>query len=717
MEYIFQNIGNLQKASITVEKEKANIKYGFNGIGKTTIIKAIKCMFYDEADRARLQQQITPLLTGDEPSFPSNLLTDYSDVKVYDRSYFEKLFKKTDLLNDTYSLVIEDDDYCALLEIIKDKINIISESIESTGIVQEINPILTTLQSKPLLKYKEGTRKPVKKDSVFYYYSSRGVSINSSVSTKYHSYNSFIDSPYRVAWNKWIAEADFNWFSSIKRCPFCGRLDEKIVDKIDSLNSLKNKPIYVSYDGEQKIILTISKYLSNPLSDEVLQINNLKKKTNKTILKPIKNGIQIIGREMEKIKSLLSINAMLCSEKLKNNHFQSFLNQLKSYKLSNKLSLKDSNGIDMVKQINSAIDEMVNSLSAAKKHIGNIYKNVQAKIKANDDLINNFMEIAGLPYRITTKQQDDKYFSTDMSYVNDANVIDNQLDYLSYGEANALALLLFCIEAKKCDGKTLIVFDDPVSSFDNNKRYAIYDYIFNNSDNKKKLLWKKTVLLFTHEFETVLVFCRAFPLYKQDIANFAYLSLEEKELVEKPFKNSDINSSLETYKSLAEDGNLCKIARVVAARHCVEISGHKDSTEYNLLSSHIHRAPTPYKYEDLKHEIKRFLLPNEISSAETELKKLFGSDYNYSDYSLEINSDTYLKTEYNKKNATKFEKVCITRCYLQTIQNKDIKSYVKWNFLSNAFHVESDTIHSIKGYNILDVPDYIIALCDETMNG
>ena len=42
MEYIFQNIGNLQKASITVEKEKANIKYGFNGIGKTTIIKAIK---------------------------------------------------------------------------------------------------------------------------------------------------------------------------------------------------------------------------------------------------------------------------------------------------------------------------------------------------------------------------------------------------------------------------------------------------------------------------------------------------------------------------------------------------------------------------------------------------------------------------------------------------------------------------------------------------
>ncbi|TOM74118.1 hypothetical protein CGH70_24745, partial [Vibrio parahaemolyticus] len=49
--------------------------------------------------------------------------------------------------------------------------------------------------------------------------------------------------------------------------------------------------------------------------------------------------------------------------------------------------------------------------------------------------------------------------------------------HLSFGERNAFAIVLFMYEclAKKPD---LIVLDDPISSFDKNKKYAILEMLF-----------------------------------------------------------------------------------------------------------------------------------------------------------------------------------------------------------------------------------------------
>lgn len=46
----------------------------------------------------------------------------------------------------------------------------------------------------------------------------------------------------------------------------------------------------------------------------------------------------------------------------------------------------------------------------------------------------------------------------------------------------------------------LIVLDDPISSFDGNKKFAILDMLFKN----KESLRGKTVILLTHEFSTVI---------------------------------------------------------------------------------------------------------------------------------------------------------------------------------------------------------------------
>jgi len=55
--------------------------------------------------------------------------------------------------------------------------------------------------------------------------------------------------------------------------------------------------------------------------------------------------------------------------------------------------------------------------------------------------------------------------------------IDNAKDSLSFGERNAFALVLFMFDAIK-ENADLIILDDPISSFDKNKKYAIMNMLF-----------------------------------------------------------------------------------------------------------------------------------------------------------------------------------------------------------------------------------------------
>lgn len=76
---------------------------------------------------------------------------------------------------------------------------------------------------------------------------------------------------------------------------------------------------------------------------------------------------------------------------------------------------------------------------------------------------------------------------------------------LSWGEKKAFALILFMYYANM-QNADLIILDDPVSSFDSNKKYAILHRMFKNMGKQKISLLNKTVLLLTHDFEPITDF-------------------------------------------------------------------------------------------------------------------------------------------------------------------------------------------------------------------
>lgn len=114
-----QNVGCIKEGKISVNANQLNIKFGPNGIGKTTIIKALKYKINGEQD---LKKVITSL---DNPEIePTCEVTEeIQNVVVYDKAYFDKLFtKRVDLLNDTYQFAIKDDTYDKEVERINDSL-------------------------------------------------------------------------------------------------------------------------------------------------------------------------------------------------------------------------------------------------------------------------------------------------------------------------------------------------------------------------------------------------------------------------------------------------------------------------------------------------------------------------------------------------------------------------------------------------------------------
>ena len=71
--------------------------------------------------------------------------------------------------------------------------------------------------------------------------------------------------------------------------------------------------------------------------------------------------------------------------------------------------------------------------------------------------------------------------------------------HLSFGERNAFALVLFMHHVRR-DRPDLVVLDDPVSSFDKTKKFAILHKLFHGRTS----LRSSTTLLLTHDIEPVI---------------------------------------------------------------------------------------------------------------------------------------------------------------------------------------------------------------------
>lgn len=391
------------------------------------------------------------------------------------------------------------------------------------------------------------------------------------------------------------------------------------------------------------------------------------------------------------------------------------VNEFESLKLDEKIltvisfEADDSGGHDdLVKVLNGKIDEFLAKAGTLEKTLQALSKDLNDKITANQQMINDFLKISGMPYQVEITGESNEVFKTLFRYKNAPNDIEDRLEHLSYGEANALAIILFAIENRYED--SLIVLDDPISSFDSNKRNAIYNYLFCQKD---KFLYGKDVLLMTHDFQTVVCFAKSSKL-KGSKKEFAFLVNVAGSLIENPFKESDIYSSLLWYEEYAKNPKNDIYSRIVAARRIAEIKEGTGSDIYNYLAGLVHPKATPtHKKNGIQFS------QNEIAACDSKTIDLFDQSFTYGKLFAEVSDPKKLITWYEDPDASKFAKTCIARLLVDDFKRTipSIKSNTTfdstWDFMCGSFHVETQYIYSIKGMCCDDIPNYVIALCDE----
>lgn len=723
-----ENVGCIEEASISLNKNCVNIKYGNNGIGKTTIIKALKAKIGDDPTTETI---IRPLSNQDiEPKI--EISEALEEIVVFDREYFDNLFTNDDVLSDTYNYAVKNPEYDDL----KGKANALIGEIlaivrgpEFKDFINFMNNSLKAEDEKQnIITYKSDNRTVLKNKTIFSSFSTDGICLKSLPdNSEIKEYEKYLQSGYLCQWLSWLEKYEFDWTQKNDQneeiCPFCGTVFTKKEEGLRQKYELIKKYVGGSkkvqkHNEEQKIIVTLSQYCDTENGKKILGINQLQEVANNENMKLIIEVRNQFITEYEKIQKIYRWNAYELSKKFKDlkdaqqGQMNAFIEEIKSLKLNeDMLKINNSNNENLVIRLNSKIEELVNNIKELVGKLIRFHSKLLKIIEENTSLINDFMKMAGIPYKTEINTSNDEEFTTVLKYNDNKSVNQNRLSYLSYGEANALALILFAIQAQK--NNSLIVLDDPVSSFDNNKRYAIYSYLFNI---KGKLLYGKTVLIMTHDFLTITAFAKT-NLYRDSMC-FAYLYSCGNTLKEIPFLRDDLESSLIWYKNFYENVNNDLLSRIVALREYTEITEGKNALLYNYLSGLIHFEESP-RYCKKGKEFNT----SDIEVCDLSMKKYFkNEDFTYKSAVRELKDEDKLIEWYHKESTSKFSKMCIVR-FLYEITKKESTSYegnkihnIINNFLCEAYHVETQFMYAIKQAQGDDVPNYIINLCDEFIN-
>ena len=278
---------------------------------------------------------------------------------------------------------------------------------------------------------------------------------------------------------------------------------------------------------------------------------------------------------------------------------------------------------------------------------------IEETIKTYKDEINDFLKYAGYNYSVNIEEDVSKQtYSMKLKHNDfiDSN-IDNARNHLSYGEKNAFALILFMYDVLK-NNQQLIILDDPISSFDKNKKFAIIEKLFRGDNSFKN----KTVLMLTHDFEPIVDII----LHHSDIFNVVkpnayFLENIDGILSEKSISKNDIKTFLE----IAQENILSldeQINKLIYLRRLNEVTNNKGLV-YQLLSNIFHKREVP-KYQSSTED--RDMTETEINDASEEIKNSINEPFVYSVCFQNINDNNELIRLY-EKTTNNYEKLQIYR--------------------------------------------------------
>ncbi|WP_263408548.1 AAA family ATPase [Terriglobus tenax] len=688
-----ENCNCIENAKIVICEGTLNIKYGPNGLGKSTIARALIATVTNNGLLQTLKPfkhrgasgQHEPVVHGAE---------NIGSVLVFDESYVSQfVFQRDEVLKNSFDIFIKTDTYKAAMQEIEGLLAGIKSAFEGN------EALSNTISDLKEVRDAFGVTKSgaLSKSSKGYKAFGSGNKIE-NIPLQLKPFEAFIRSEQPASWIAWQTKG--NVFLDLSdNCPYCAS-DIREPEKKDIV-----KQVAKEYDTKsiehlsalRAIIARLGNYFEQSCRESLEKITKSKielslEETN--FLSALRGDVETLIVKLEGLRSI-SFFALRDAGKIDDE-----VAKLK-IDLSLLARLNSSETQSVIDPINEKLQELLVKIGELKGKINRHKSHIEQSIHENQNSINGFLKSAGYKYSVVIKPEADSY-KMKLVHQDFGEHLEAAAQHLSYGEKNAFALVLFMHQVLS-EKPGLAILDDPVSSFDKTKKFAILNELFRG----KASLRNATVLMLTHDIEPAIDIIRSVKrLFQHPKPTAYFLASKDGVVSEVEIKDSDIQTFAQICDANVRDLSDEVIKCIYLRRH-FEILNDLGS-EYNYLANLLHGRATPV----LKSSSGDVAMTTvEIAAALAEIRKSI-PDFNY-DAVLSIISD---KGEMQRRFQTAtvgYDKLQLFRIYRQVHQATVDDNSILQKFVNESFHIENEYVMQLNPHKFDNIPEYVLQECTQ----
>lgn len=688
-----ENCNNISEGEITLKKDSLNIYYAMNGTGKSTIGKALELLAKGE--------NLVSLKPFNGDSTPSGTLNEeIENVLLFNEEFVNTIvFNKSEVINNAFEVFIKSSKYDLLQTSINSKLSKIHfnpETHENLGNLFRVGESVIN-------KFSLTKTGDIKKVGLM-----KNLANSKSIFTlpeKIKKFQPLMSKEYNIEWVGW--KNDGGIYDDNDICPFCA-------NELETDYQAEKEVFTTSYSksGVKSIIEMMSffdsvKEYMNTEKIEILYkcIKELQDEEEISLwIKKFYNELEFL---IKKVKNVIDFNSFIAQK----DDISKLEEQLTKLKINNSaLEIFNSEKVEnLIQSINTEVESLLAETEILKKNIGELTGYIGSATKKAVKDINDFLFMAGINYELDIRHLSETKTETILKYrankAIDGVPVSDINKHLSWGERNAFALILFMHYALSRN-PNLIILDDPISSFDTNKKYAIINRLFVNIPSKNSF-FRKTVLMLTHDFQPVIDFISVGKPNEQAVfANYMRNNLGKINVLK--IEQSDIISLPILLSDNAKDITLNPIHRITCVRKLLEHTNKNliNELSYNIISSLLHGKDKPTFKDDTA------MNTSDINKGEEQIK-VFISDFSYTKYYNDNFTKEKLISHLTNENNNYFKlqifRIVLTVYNLRAKLNND--SLVK--YIDEQFHVENDSIYYLDFKKFDLVPDFVIPTCEQ----
>jgi energy-coupling factor transporter ATP-binding protein EcfA2 len=691
---VIRDCNSIAEARVSLRRSSLNIKYGPNGIGKSTIARALVL-------RSQENDALDELLPfkyrhgGDHPRPSVAGADDIERVLVFDESYVAQfVFQADEVVKNSFEIFINTAEYregLAAIESIFGELKDVfleNEALDAViAALTELRDAFTVTKTGAIAKTSRG-------------FKALGVGGKlAAVPKALRGYERFLHSDDPAGWITWQSKGRA-YLELSDNCPFCS------VAGVDKQTAQK-----VSEEYESAAVRNMSALRTT--------IDRLGTAFDPGHLEQLKKITQSIGELSPEQSQFLAglrgqIETLLTKfTALKELSFHTLRDRpdvdevLRDAKIDlTLLRALDSDAMrSVVGSMNDRLDRVAAQIGEIKARVGVQRTRVARLIRENQDAINEFLTSAGYEYAVRIEPSADSYRMI-LEHNDAPGHLEAASRHLSYGERNAFALVLFMHHVRR-DEPDLVVLDDPVSSFDKTKKFAILHKLFHGRNSIRGF----TTLFLTHDIEPAIDVVRTATSGQfqasEPVAHF--LRSRSGVVDEKQIGRDDIMTFSKVcdlnIRSSADDS-----IKSIYLRRRYEVHG-EIGAEYDVLSSLLHLREVPDRRREDGTRVP--LASADVARATASIREWIPS-FDYSAMLDELRDPAVLRAKFASTDVG-YEKVQIFRIASALDLAPEIRDAAFKKFVNETYHIENEYVMQLNPRDFDAVPEHVVRACADLL--